>query len=63
METKEISTSMANGAITYVDMDDQAGRIQWNEHPKFKGVSLKHLITGQDTGGGLFTDMPLVAIW
>ncbi len=50
MQTKEISTCMANGVITYMDRDDQAEHLQWNEHPKFKGVYLKHLIKGQDTG-------------
>ena len=23
----------------------------WNPHPKFAGVSLRHLVTGKDTGG------------
>ena len=27
--------------------------LQWNPHPKFAGVSLKHLVTGKDTGGRL----------
>jgi quercetin dioxygenase-like cupin family protein len=49
VETKEISTCMANGTITFKDREDQTGQIQWNEHPKFKGVYLKHLIRGQDT--------------
>jgi quercetin dioxygenase-like cupin family protein len=53
METREISSTMANGSITFIDRDDQAGRIEWNEHPKFKGVSLKHLIKGRDTEGRL----------
>jgi quercetin dioxygenase-like cupin family protein len=57
METTEISTSMANGAITYVDRDDQTGRLEWDEHPKFKGVSLKHLVRGKDTGGRLSCHM------
>jgi quercetin dioxygenase-like cupin family protein len=57
METKDISTCIANGAITYEDRDDQAGQIQWNEHPKFKGVYLKHLITGRDTDGALSCHM------
>jgi quercetin dioxygenase-like cupin family protein len=25
--------------------------LPWNPHPKFAGVSLKHLVTGKDTGG------------
>lgn len=27
--------------------------LPWNPHPKFAGVSLKHLVTGKDTGGRL----------
>jgi quercetin dioxygenase-like cupin family protein len=53
METKEISIRMANGSITFADRDDQAEEIQWNEHVKFKGVYLKHLIKGADTEGKL----------
>ena len=29
----------------------------WNPHPAFKGVSLKHLVTGADTGGALSCHM------
>ena len=27
--------------------------LPWNPHPKFAGVSLRHLVTGKDTGGRL----------
>jgi len=27
--------------------------LPWNPHPKFAGVSLKHLVMGKDTGGRL----------
>jgi len=27
--------------------------LSWNSHPKFAGVSLRHLVTGEDTGGRL----------
>lgn len=27
--------------------------LPWNPHPKFAGVSLRHLVTGKDTGGCL----------
>ena len=27
--------------------------LPWNPHPKFTGVSLRHLATGADTGGHL----------
>jgi quercetin dioxygenase-like cupin family protein len=53
METRGTSTPIADGLITYVDRDEQTGQIQWNDHPKFRGVSLKHLVTGRDTGGRL----------
>jgi quercetin dioxygenase-like cupin family protein len=28
-----------------------AGDLPWNPHPKFAGVSLRHLVKGADTGG------------
>jgi len=28
-----------------------AESLPWNPHPKFAGVSLRHLMTGKDTGG------------
>jgi quercetin dioxygenase-like cupin family protein len=30
-----------------------ADALPWNPHPKFAGVSLRHLVTGSDTGGRL----------
>ncbi len=33
--------------------DIAAGSLPWNPHPKFAGVSLRHLVTGKDTGGRL----------
>jgi quercetin dioxygenase-like cupin family protein len=53
MEVTGISTCMANGSITYPEREDQARNLQWNEHPKFKGVYLKHLIGAADTEGRL----------
>lgn len=53
MEMRSISASFANGCISYPGRDEKAGNIQWNKHPNFKGVSLKHLIKGGDTGGNL----------
>lgn len=57
METREIAVCLANGTTTYVDRDDAAGEIPWNQHPKFKGVYLKHLIKGADTDGKLSCHM------
>lgn len=57
METREITRFMTNGLITYRDREDVAGEIPWSQHPKFKGVYLKHLIKGTDTGGMLSCHM------
>jgi mannose-6-phosphate isomerase-like protein (cupin superfamily) len=57
METKEIVVCLANGTATYVDRDDAAEEIPWNQHPKFKGVYLKHIIKGADTEGKLSCHM------
>ena len=51
METRKIAECMENGIISYLSRDDQTGNIEWNEHPKCKGVFLKHLIKGADTTG------------
>ncbi len=57
METQEIAACMANGSTTYVDRDDATGEISWNPHPKFTGVSMKHMIKGTDTDGMLSCHM------
>lgn len=51
METKIISTNIANGTIHYTDRTANISDIEWEEHPKFKGVYLKHMIKGADTDG------------
>jgi quercetin dioxygenase-like cupin family protein len=53
MDPQEISACLADGSITYAGREDQAKNIAWNEHPKFPGVFLKHLIKGVDTDGRL----------
>jgi mannose-6-phosphate isomerase-like protein (cupin superfamily) len=53
METREITACMTNGSITYRDREDAIENIPWNQHPKFKGVFLKHIIKGADTDGML----------
>jgi quercetin dioxygenase-like cupin family protein len=37
--------------IVSTDSDRKAAAPLWNPHPKFKGVSLRHLVTRCDTGG------------
>ena len=53
METREIGACLANGSVTYMDREDGTGVIPWNQHAKFKGVYLKHIIKGADTDGML----------
>ncbi len=53
METREITACMTNGSITFTDREDATEDIPWDQHPKFKGVFLKHIIKGADTDGML----------
>ncbi|WP_051309115.1 cupin domain-containing protein [Desulfogranum japonicum] len=40
-----------DGIIHYSDRSDRMADIKWMEHPTFKGVHLKHIIKGCDSGG------------
>ncbi len=51
MEMKKMTMSVTNGSITFENREDRAEEIPWNRHPRFKGVSLKHLVKGADTEG------------
>lgn len=42
-----------NGKITTLEKTIESETIAWNNHPTFAGVSLKHLIKGQDTNNQL----------
>lgn len=35
------------------EKDKNLGALPWSPHPAFRGVSLRHLITGAETGGAL----------
>lgn len=39
------------GRVYCADNNTYINELLWHEHPKFSGVALKHLITGEDTGG------------
>ena len=41
------------GNIVYLENDIHAEHLPWNPHSTFKGVALKHLVTGESTGGKL----------
>lgn len=46
----EIITHFENGNTFINGQEYRTQNIPWNEHPAFKGVSLKHIITGEQTG-------------
>jgi quercetin dioxygenase-like cupin family protein len=45
--------TMTHKTIALMDHVRSTDTLAWNPHPKFPGVSLKHLVTGSDTGGRL----------
>lgn len=53
MEPKTIFEQLAKGGITFPNRNETIDGLPWNEHPKFRGVFLKHLIGGADTEGKL----------
>jgi quercetin dioxygenase-like cupin family protein len=40
-----------NGRLVLPSKTTDFNGLKWNAHPTFKGVSLKHIVTAQDTGG------------
>jgi quercetin dioxygenase-like cupin family protein len=44
---------MNAGKIVTLEQETPTAQLGWNAHPTFKGVSLKHLVTGQATEGKL----------
>ena len=42
-----------HGLVALIAEDRTAKRLAWNPHAKFAGVAMRHLITGNDTGGRL----------
>lgn len=40
-----------NGQLSLPDRCIKFADLQWNEHPVFKGVALKHIVTAADTDG------------
>ncbi len=47
----DLFTSLTSGTIAHIAKDTNAETLDWNQHPTFAGVALKHLITGSDTEG------------
>jgi mannose-6-phosphate isomerase-like protein (cupin superfamily) len=51
MEVIEMSmvNKISNGKIADLDKEVNASDLEWNKHPSFKGVYLKHLVKGETT--------------
>lgn len=44
-------SAFAAGSVAKQNSHTDAAELDWNPHPAFEGVSLKHLIRGADTNG------------
>ncbi len=51
MNEMSITENIANGQIHYIDQTSEISGIKWEKHPSFKGVYMKKMITGAETGG------------
>jgi quercetin dioxygenase-like cupin family protein len=51
MELLGITANIENGSITCPNKEIDLQTIAWQAHPAFKGVNMKHLIMGKETGG------------
>lgn len=51
MEKNEITNLFNEAKIIYPEKEIDAKDATWYEHPDFKGVFLKDLVPGKDTGG------------
>jgi quercetin dioxygenase-like cupin family protein len=49
METEILVSNFENGNIHLLTATVSNAEKQWNPHPKFQGVYLKHIITGEQT--------------
>ena len=47
----ETIKNIENGRLYTINASEDNSNKQWNAHPAFKGVYLKHLITGAETQG------------
>ena len=47
--SKELFEKFNCGCLRLPDGEIDFGKINWNKHPTFEGVVLKHIITSKDT--------------
>jgi quercetin dioxygenase-like cupin family protein len=52
-ESPEFLSKILQGTVFLTDKEQKISELPWNPHASFKGVFLKHLITGRDTDGRL----------
>lgn len=50
MNKEKIFDQLNRGRIEYLDRVIDAGQIPWQDHPAFSGVSLKTLVSMEDSG-------------
>ncbi|MFA5330779.1 MAG: cupin domain-containing protein [Methanoregula sp.] len=51
MEQINLAALFEQGAVIFPDREVEAADRRWYEHPASKGVFLKDLVTGKETGG------------
>ncbi|MDD2463045.1 MAG: AraC family ligand binding domain-containing protein [Desulfobulbus sp.] len=51
MKSHDIAFNIANGTVYFSHRSDNISQSSWIAHPTFRGVRLKHMITGADTAG------------
>ncbi len=61
METKDVPDAFDKGAVFLPDREIESAKEPWYQHPEWKGVFLKDLVTGKDTGGAF--SYHLVRVW
>lgn len=49
----DLSNLPGAGRLAAPLAETEFSTLPWNAHPQFRGVSLKHLVTGAQTGGAL----------
>ncbi|HML23802.1 MAG TPA: cupin domain-containing protein [Aggregatilinea sp.] len=57
MTLAPIANCMDNGTITAAGETIRTEDIDWQQHPTYKGVHLKHLVRGESTNGQLSCHM------
>ncbi len=53
MQRQTITDTLTQGTVYFTDHAKFLADVQWIAHPVFSGVSMKHMLTGEDTGGTL----------